>query len=39
MLTRLPAASFRRSTETVGRFFFVKVGSVLVGLKLRGKLW
>ena len=37
MLTRLPAASFRRSAEIVGRFFFVKVGSLSVGHKLLGK--
>ena len=39
MFTRLSTASFRRSAEIVGRIFFVKVGSVLVGSKLRGKLW
>ena len=37
MFTGLSAASFRRSAEIVGRIFFVKVGSLSAGQKLRGK--
>ena len=37
MFTGLSTASFRGSAVTVGRIFFVKVGSLSVGQKLRGK--
>ena len=37
MFMGLSTASFRRSGVIVGRIFFVKVGLVLVGHKLRGK--